>query len=535
MRITNLNSIPRPSTLDVDVCVIGAGPAGLTIATELANSRHSVLVLESGSLHRETDFAAALNNIESIGEPRVMEQRKVRNRVVGGSSLTWSGRCAPLDSIDYARREWVPSSGWPVSEAEMEPLLTRAAKYLGLMPLQYTDALLAGIRAPEEIAALCSEGLRSVYWQFSQSSSLNEDYVRFGPRFSKLKASNVRLLTNATAVDLVTSADGQRVTEIKVAAPTQTVHRVRSRYIILCGGGIENARLLLASRQQNPRGVGNDHDVVGRFLMDHPRATLGTFAPPSHPPIQEDLGLFRHPAGAVLQRGLSFSPAVQTRERLLNCVAWTTQHVAYDDAWRALRMLARRNGSDRVALGRVVLRYSDQIVEGLWSRYVRGRSMPRRMGRLDLDAMVEQAPDRNSRITLADRTDALGVPLAKLDWKIGRLERETAIQLGHAVNAALVKAGKPPATLVDWVRDRRPEDARFEDPAHPIGTTRMSECVRCGVVDPNSKVHGIDNLYIAGSSVFPSGGHANPTLMIVAMALRVADQLRRLDSAGTPP
>lgn len=190
-------------------------------------------------------------------------------------------------------------------------------------------------------------------------------------------------------------------------------------------------------------------------------------------------------------------------------------------------MLGRRNGDGRLERSFDVLRYSGQIVQGLWAKCVLGRELPRRMGRLDLDAIVEQTPNCESRITLSDRTDVLGMPLTRIDWRIGHMERLTAIRLGHAVNAALARAGKPQAILADWVRDGRPEDAVFEDQAHPSGATRMSDSNLCGVVDRNGKVHGMDNLYISGSSVFPTAGHANPTLMIVALALRLSDWLQQ--------
>lgn len=527
--IDNLRSLDPKKVIYADVCIVGSGPAGLTIAHELAHTSYSVLVLESGVQGHESEFAAGLNEIENLGEPRILDQRRVRNRTVGGTSLTWSGRCRPLDQIDFESRSWIPLSGWPLAASDLEPCLSRAAGYLGLQPLNYDDELLQGSNHFGVNVALHGNDLHSVFWQFSRSSALNEDYVRFGPRYHKLKAANIRLLADATVTELLTALDGSRLEEIRVTTQDRTSYRVRAKLTILCCGGIDNARILLASRRYSPTGVANENEVVGRFLMDHPRATLGTFPTESQASVQEEFGLFRHSSGSVLQHGLSLTPAVQRREHLLNCAAWTTQHVELDDVWRALRILGRNGGSGRLSQGRTVLRNVDQIVTGLWKRFVLGRELPRRMGRLDLDAMLEQSPDSESRITLSDRTDALGMPLPQIDWKIGEMERRTAIHLGHAVNAALARAGKPQAVLVDWVRNRRPEDAVFIDQAHPIGATRMSENPAHGVVDSNCKVHGIENLYIAGSSVFPTGGHANPTLMIVAMAVRLADRLRSLE------
>ncbi len=530
MQIMDLQTLPAGRPLTTNICIIGSGPAGITIATELAQGRQKVLVVESGGSRHESAFAAGLNQFENVGAAREMNTRKVRNRVLGGSSLTWSGRCTPLDPIDYDQRSWVPNSGWPLSEQDIEPYLNRAAAYLGLVPSEYDKGLLKELGLPDRFDSEHEPELRSIFWQFSRISRINDDFVRFGPRFRKLQSDRVSVVTQATVTQIRVDEGGRRVHTVKVMAPDGAVHQVRCDTVVLCAGAIENARILLLSNRQERNGLGNRNDLVGRFLMDHPRATLGTFPFAARAEIQQEFGLFRHASGAVFQRGLSLSPQVQRERHLLNGAAWTTQHVSTDDAWRALRSLGRNNGGDRAALGRIVLKHADQILKGVWTKIMRQGPLPRRMGELDLDAMVEQVPDAASRVMLSDRVDALGLPLARIDWRIGELERRTVVHLGHAVNEALVRAGKAPAVLVDWVRTQRLEDAVFFDPAHPIGTTRMSDNPHTGVVNREGCVHGLDNLYVAGSSIFPTAGHANPTLMIVALALRTADRLRQLES-----
>ena len=525
MQIVDLRKMRVGSVLTTDICIVGSGPAGLTIATEFAHTGCEVLVVESGSRHREDAFSIALNEVESVGAPRVMDQQKLRNRTLGGTTYTWSGRCIKMDAIDYVARPWVPGSGWPIAADDVVPFLGRAQRYLGVPELA-DETLIENVDLPQCFDASDRATLRPVFWQFSRDPSVRNDYVRFGPRFAKLDAPNIRVLTNATATHIDTNERGSHVQSLEIASETGAIHHVRSRVFILCGGGIENPRMLLASNRIDPRGVGNARDLVGRYLMDHPRAVLGTFAREAIPAVQAEFGLF-HYGASRMQRGLSLSDQVQREEKLLNCAAWTTQHVADDDVWRAMRSMRRAHGRERLALGRVVLKHADQVAAGAWNRFVRGTPLPRRMKHLDLEVMIEQAPDPESRITLADRKDALGVPLARIDWKIGEMERCTAVRLGHAVNEALAHAGLPVASLVDWVRDQRPEDAVFTDPAHPMGATRMAESAAHGVVDQDCRVFGVDNLYIAGSSVFPTGGHANPTLMIVALALRLADTLRQ--------
>ena len=520
MRITDLRRFPAGTAFECGICIVGSGPAGLTIASELRNTRHDVIVLESGGISGEDNFAKSLNEIVSVGAPRQMNQSQVRNRVLGGSSHSWFGRCAVLDPIDYERRDWVPYSGWPLTAEEMAPYVERSAAYLGVSPRLY-----GGVR-PEGTSLLEPEeaGVRPVSWQFSCASPLN-DYVRFGPRFAKLQAANIHVLTHATMTHIDTTADGSRVVGVEVAAPDGTRHSVRGALTVLCGGGIENARMLLASNRRDPRGVGNRHGVVGRFLMDHPRTTVGTFAADGAAAVQKDFGLFWS-KGVRVQCGLSLSREVQEQQHLLNCAAWTTQHVAENDVWRLMRVARGRTGRTRLATLRKVVQNADQVATGLWGKFVLGRELARRLKQLDLDVMVEQIPDPESRIRLSDQRDALDVPLSEIDWRISDAERMSVICLAHALNAALERAGLPKANLVDWVRDRRPENAVFSDPAHPMGATRMASRPEDGVVDRDGKVFGVDNLYVAGSSVFPTGGHANPTVTVVALALRLADLLR---------
>ena len=261
--------------------------------------------------------------------------------------------------------------------------------------------------------------------------------------------------------------------------------------------------------------------------MDHPRTTLGTFAPSAASAIEREFFLLRPGGGVRVQRGLSLSFAVQRRERLLNCAAWVLQDIAEDDAWAALRGLLREKGSQRVRHGRVVVRNAGQIAQGAWRRWITRRPLPRRFKALDIAVLVEQTPDPESRILLSDKCDALGMPLARVDWRIGEMERRTVIRLGQAIHRALDAAGLPQPELMDWVRTGHLENAVFFDPAHPLGATRMADSPERGVVDPQCKVFGVENLWVGGSSVFPTAGHANPTMTLVALALRLADELKR--------
>jgi len=268
--------------------------------------------------------------------------------------------------------------------------------------------------------------------------------------------------------------------------------------------------------------------------MDHPRATAGVFPPSASAKIQRSYGIIRTGLEAALQRGASWTPEAMRKRRLPNAAVWTTQHVADDDVWREARKMILPLEQKRWLHAKHVLLHSGQIAEGLWRAAMR-QQLPRRLSDVNLDVAVEQQPTRESRITLSSQTDAFGTPLPRIDWRISETERRAAIEIARAFDAALDRAGMPRPVLEDWVRLARPEDVRFQTMAHPIGTTRMAASPDKGVVDRHGLVFGTHNLYIAGSSVFATASHANPTLMIVAMALRLGEHLTDVLENGLAP
>jgi len=214
------------------------------------------------------------------------------------------------------------------------------------------------------------------------------------------------------------------------------------------------------------------------------------------------------------------SEETQRREQLLNCAAWLDEERAVDDPWDAIKRLRRPDPSGRrMADVRAVVANPALLVRGVRRRVLEKRGVPHKLNRLFLRSIVEQAPDHLSRITLSDRKDEFGVPLPRIDWRIGQLERKSIARLAELIELELPKLGFTKPDLV--------ANPDFIDAAHPSGATRMAEDPACGVVDKNCAVHGVRGLYVSGSSVFPTAGHANPTLMIVIMAIRLAEHLRR--------
>jgi len=530
MPIVDLRDIPAGETIAADLCIIGSGPAGATICRELDSPRLRIVVLESGGLERSAD-ADSLNEIESIGRPRVMDQWLVRNRMLGGSSNTWTGRCAPFDRIDYEARDWVPHSGWPIKAEDLEPYLNRTAPYLGLgVGSGFSDhsfwKLFGQEAYPSEIDANL---LVPFFWQFSKDDANRFDYMRFSKSL-RSSVRNARVILNATVTNINTNPAGSAATSVDVLGQDGTLRVVSAPRIVLCAGGIENARLLLASRRACPAGLGNQRDLVGRFLMDHPRGRIGAFNVRNSEQLRTWLGVYNLRRNSDLYRfrhGLRLSTEYQRSNRLLNCAVWLNEAVTDDDPWNALSRLLRGRSA---ALSRDVAFVASNlglVLSGLNQYFIKRNGLPRKLERLELECIVEQQPDPESRVTLSDRTDKFGVPISCINWKINEPEERTIRTTGRLVQSEFERLSLNALSLDDWVMRDEGLPPAFTDIAHPTGTTRMSIDPAQGVVDLNSQVHGVHGLFVAGSSTFPTSGHANPTHMIVATAIRLADILKR--------
>ena len=292
MDVGDLRTLQADREIDTDLCIIGSGPAGLTIAGEFIGSGLRTLIVESGGL-TEAPETHALNEVESVGAARVTDQTLVRNRRFGGTSHSWTGRCAPFDEVDFCAREWVPYSGWPLTRASLDPFLARACAYIGIAPSRYDTGLwaLSGRSPPKP--DVDESRLKHCFWQYSVDAASALDYMRFGPAFLAKSAADARVLLNATVTQLQTNDPGSALETVEATAPNGRRVVIRARAVVLCAGGIENARILLYSNRRAAAGVGNHNDLVGRFLMDHPRCTLGEFKPNAGAALRDRYGLFR--------------------------------------------------------------------------------------------------------------------------------------------------------------------------------------------------------------------------------------------------
>lgn len=548
MKIRDIRTLPAGTVIDTELALIGSGPSGLTVAREFAGSRTEVLILESGGIEFDPAIQK-LNTVENIGEPGLRKNSpppprgytdafewlndipafELRNRILGGSSHTWVGKCAAFDAMDYAARPWIPFSGWPVTGTDLAPFIDRAGHILNLGPNVYDERLCELLHSPPTALKLDPDLLRPFFWQFSYSRGAAKQPMRFAADYGNLDAPNVQILTYATATEIRTDDTAARVVSLEARSGDGSRVIVRPKILVLCAGGIENARLLLASDRLDPKGIGNDRDVVGRYLADHPRTVLGYFTEDPAGSVQERFGFYGLVGSEKLHyylHGLALSPRLQEEEGLLNCAAFVAKTHAEDDPWSALRRITHRSTKSVVNDLMAITSSPGMLARGAYSRLVKKRGVAHKFDQMRLECMTEQRPNPDSRITLSARRDKLDIRQARVDWRISTQEIASVARLARTISSEFVRTGLPQPKLADWIAADAPERANFSDMAHPAGTTRMGRSPDTSVVDENAKVHGVEGLYITGSSVFPTPGHANPTLMVVALAVRLADHLK---------
>ncbi len=531
--------------LVVTVCVIGAGVAGITIARELEAHGVDTCVLESGGFEPD-DATRDLYRGEATGMPYQFADG-CRARFLGGSSNCWGGWSRPLDPWDFEQRDWVPYSGWPFGLAQLMPYYERAHPVLQLGPLNFDPAFWEAAIARTDVRRipLHSGRVRDTVSQFSPP-------VRFGRVYRKAlqRAAHVRVFLHANVTALVPDRSGARLSHVQVQTLSGKRITVRARLFVLATGGIENARLLLASHQVLPAGVGNRHDLVGRFFMDHPRMQAGhvRFAPCWDRNKLYDIK-YNYQSRAVRAHGqhvaaqFALTPQAMASERVLNArLCFSSAFPGEGSAgakslFRCKQALLKKDQPGwrwRDALRTMLGDPVNTFLYGFTRLY-----HPRFLIRgVSFQVIVEPVPNPDSRVRLsATRRDALGLPRVDVDWRIDALSRHTADRTLALVAQELEMAGVASVdTGPSMLSSGWPDSWEPEGTWHHMGTTRMHVDERQGVVDADCRVHGMANLYIAGSSVFPTAGANFPTITITALALRLADHLhQQLRQGDVPP
>ncbi len=552
--LDDASSTPRPH---YDVCIVGSGPAGTTLACELADSGLAIAVLESGLL-APTPHADRLRRVESDG---IRIKNYSRERVLGGASTTWAGLSSPLDEIDFSNRPYLRFSGWPIARAEFTRFYTTAAE-------RYRFPTLAAFTS-NGFGTLRNRGDLQPKWRALDEKIFLacSEPQNFGVEQRQLYGSErVDLWLDATVLRLECEPNTRRVRQAIVRTHGGRELAIRARVFILATGGIENARLLLNSRDLCAAGLGNDRDQVGRYLMNHPKNYHGILhldRPVTDAPYY--FGCLHQ--GFAGYAGLRLPEAVQRERALLNSYVRLEPLFPWSDnlGVEALVLIAKKSAflrgrvkgrqekevvslrdysetgddndlqnerklpSDWMRLGFEVARNAPSVASYLYSRLVR-RAKPN-VTRVRLRNFIEMEPLPENRVTLSDEVDAYGQRIPLVRHRPSELDRRSLVALHAALVDEFKNAGVGRLETSLEKADPWPID---QDASHHMGSTRMGTDPANSVVDSNSRVHGVDNVFAAGASVFPTSGCANPTFTIVALSIRLAEHLRTRVLAREP-
>jgi choline dehydrogenase-like flavoprotein len=534
-------SLPDATVLETDLCIVGAGLAGLTLARELAAAPFRVCLLESGGIFPDK-ATQSLYWGENIGLPYYPLDTS-RARFFGGSSHYWhidlggqrqGVRLREMNAIDFETRDWVPNSGWPFGKAHLDPYYSRAREICRIGP----RAADATAQAQSPVLPFLNGAVRTTMFRFADRELFFRTF-----RQDIERAANITTYLHANAFAVEADEMATTVTSVKCRTLEGGEFFVKSKRFVLALGGIETPRLLLLSSGVQKEGLGNGRDLVGRYFMEHPHLWSGIFVP-GDGSLLERADLYGvHTSNGVPTMGkLTLSEGVQRREHLLNwCVslhpAVYPAHLRHQGARSPgvqsikaiLGAIGRRelpDGlgshiqavlSDLGGVGRTMLGKMQQKLEaGLRQK---------RLEIFRLNHMAEQEPNPESRVRLGGELDRLGQRRVELDWRVTSADMRSMRRSQEIVDRELRRAGLG-ALVIEMPGDDPPPG--LHGGWHHMGTTRMHCDPAKGVVDPDCRVHGLSNLFIAGASVFPTGGCANPVLTTVALVARLADHLKTL-------
>lgn len=529
--IDDLRAGESTNSIDADVLIAGAGAAGVTLALELARAGISVCLLESGGLTTEPD-TQALSQGENTGY--WVSLNAARPRVLGGATSRWGGRLAKLDPEDFAPRPWANAPGWPINYQDVEAYYSPAAELCGLTCEWRDDREVLEELQPGRPWDW-DKGVKPFIWRYGPSGFRRYAHWGQNHRDELRDLPNLRVVLHANLSGYEMGADG-KLAAVTARALSGKAIRVAARTFVLACGGIENARLLLASAESVPGGgLHKGNDLLGRFFMQHPRGGVASIAGDANLglQLQDIFNVFTRRQPPQYEIGFALSQEVQAKEKLLNCSAVLLYDADPASGWELLKdrfsRSVRRNTNASAQRRRFSFFDLALIAQNVVRRGVLGRHslVSPRAVRVIVD--VEQQSRPESRITLSEARDDLGMRRVSIDWRLSDLERTTARRFAELLKAQFAHLGIGEVVLDSWLDGEGPiPEWALVDNVHHMGATRMGRSAKDGVVDKDLRLFGCDNVYVTGSSVFPSGGHANPTLTIVALTLRLADHLKRL-------
>jgi choline dehydrogenase-like flavoprotein len=534
-----------------DVCVIGAGPAGIVVALELARSGHSVALVESGGTTADR-ATQSLGDTPHFDPSRHAPMALATRRQVGGASNIWGGRCVPYDPVDFDDRPFIPDSSWPLGYDEISPYFQRASDWFFTGDARFRSDEVSGIAHKSLVPGLPDgDVLSSTLERWSLPTNFGKEYAT-----ALRTTKGLRVETGLTCVQIVTSDDGAAVSRVECRRLDGGRRDIAARHFVLACGALETTRLLLASDARHAGGIGNHSGLLGRFYMGHLSGRIARVRFTTHPRATA-YAYERDMQGVYLRHRLSFSRECQLREQLPNVVSWLVNPDIADPAhgsgvlsFAYLALSSPTFGPRfvseairRAAIGEGPRLVWPHVKNMLWDlpatlsfipafgvrRFLCWRKVPGFFVRSASNAYplhyhAEQVPNPESKVFLAPDRDDLGMRRLTIDLRYTEQDVSGVLR-AHELWDDHLRSSRC-GQLEYYAGDLRSmvwEQAA--DGYHQIGTTRMSTSPEQGVVDPCLRVHGVANLHIASSSVFVTSGQANSTFMIVAFGLRLADHL----------
>ena len=528
--LTDAIDLADKASIEADICIVGAGLAGLALAERLEPTGKRIVVLESGGLGPSPQ-ADELSAGPATGHP-YFDLVEAAPRRLGGAAETWGAWCRPLDALDLEERSW-PGSGWPIPTTEMEQYFVEACEFLRLDECDFSGERWSAGLPPLYRHIQESTALEIGVWQESPLAPISETHAAW-----LAGSQSISAYLGATAVEVRFGSDDGTVSALTVAGLDGKRFVVSARAFVLAGGALGTVRLLLSSTDRHAAGVGNQHGLVGRYFAEHPHIVAGRIGLRQgrdrrrlrFPAI--DRGILGTMARIEMERpragiraGMQLSEEVRRAEELPNVIAHL-RPPSIEPPHSALvffREIRHRNLTRAIRALPGLLRDFPAVLDVVYRRLIK------RPTELELYVQVETTPNRASRIVLSDEKDALGMPRSEVQWRISDFDKQKTKRSVELMGAQLEEMGLGALRLEPWVTD--PGEFWSEHPfggLHLMGATRMSVSPEDGVVDPGGRVHGSSNLWIAGPSVFPTYGAANPALAIVATALRTGDRIARM-------
>lgn len=500
------------------ICVVGSGPAGALLAVELARAGHDVMVLEAGN---ETPCFELDATCAAIKVEQGQDIKFGFSRQLGGASNLWSGRCAPFENIDFIARPEIPHTGWPFPRAALDDYYQRAAAILGLPGVEAAShaaqALPSVPALGNSLQAFLKQGgisLKSFQWArkpFNAGAYL---------RAAAADLANLRVVLDTPVAQLVDDKQGRI---IAVVTGPGTV--IAPDYVVLAAGGLETPRILLNSPSLAGHAIGNAADNVGRYLSTHPKADMATLTLTKAIPADLPLVSDQVADEAAIRFGLGLTAETLQAKGLLNHYVQLLPILEYqaNKAFEAVKgqMADASPLIERSKLVRGLLPGIGLMVFELLGRVAK---LQRKARRFILRGFLDQVPDRDNRVMLADATDRNGQRKMVVQWRYSDHDRANVLAFFDELAANLTASG---AGQMDYDRLKMVKDWPLTGiHSHFMGTTRMGGDPATSVTNADGRVHSAPNLYISGPSLFPTYGYANPVFTIAALALRMADHLK---------